>query len=277
MFAIFFLLMILFFVFAILLVDLFKYSYDRGETSENYFGSLDAALFTLFQIMTLDNWSAICKELMVAYSWAWAPLVAFVIISSFFFLNIVIAVVCEAVTSVHRDTVVKYIQEDISAATSAREVFKVDERLDEVSVSIQLLMQSQITLLEAMKEKIDAVQHPNATTSTGSIPEQLEQDKAALQHELKDSFFGRAIPADTIRKQHPGIITREKLSPDLTTEVLQRRANDVPMSVEETLQADFGTMDYWAKQGMTESQIEKVLEAMATVKRQNTLSPPTVN
>ena len=139
MFAIFFLLMILFFVFAILFVDLFKYSYEEGLTSADYFSSLDTAFFTLFQIMTLDNWSNICKELVAVNSWAWAPVVAFVVVSSFFFLNLVIAVVCEAVTSVHRETVVKHIQEDISAVTSIREALKVEERLDEMAGSMQLV------------------------------------------------------------------------------------------------------------------------------------------
>jgi hypothetical protein len=262
MFAISFLLMILFFVFAILLVDLFKYSYDKGETSADYFGSLESALFTLFQIMTLDGWSAICKDLTSTYSWAWIPVVAFVIISSFFFLNLVIAVVCEAVTSVHRDTVVKYIQEDISAATSAREALKVDDRLDEVSGSIQLLMQTQITLLEALQEKVATVQHHNSTISY--IPGQIQQQTAALQQELSDSLFGSVIPSKAIKIKPPGIL-RDKLSSDVTVAVQQ--VNHVPTYSVQTLQEDFEKKEYWAKQGMTELQVEKVLGAIAAIKR----------
>ena len=47
----------------------------------------------------LDGWAEICKQLMTVHEWAWAPFISFVVVSSFFFLNLVIAVVCEAVTA----------------------------------------------------------------------------------------------------------------------------------------------------------------------------------
>ena len=47
--------------------------------------------------MTLDGWSKIAMEVMKEKPWAWLPFVAFVIASSYFCLNLIIAVVCEAV------------------------------------------------------------------------------------------------------------------------------------------------------------------------------------
>ena len=90
MFAIFLLLLVLFFVFSILFTDLFKHTYEEEITQEDYFSSIEVTLFTLFQIMTLDGWAEICKEVMVVHEWAWIPFIGFVIVSSFFFLNLVI-------------------------------------------------------------------------------------------------------------------------------------------------------------------------------------------
>lgn len=270
MFAIFFLLLILFFVFAILFVDLFKHSYVKGVTSADYFGSLEAALFTLFQIMTLDNWAIICKELMTESPWAWAPFIAFVIVSSFFFLNLVIAVVCEAVTSVHRETVVKSLREDISAATSVRDTVQVDDRLDEMSNSVQLLMQSQITLLEAIQSRQE-----NASLlspSTARIQHQIEEDKAALRQEMSTSFFGKT-PLTATEKQ----LGSEKSNTSGLPRNNLLRGNPLHNEHEEEFQevATYFSPSYWENLGMTTYQIGKVLSAMETARRNNlTFSNP---
>jgi hypothetical protein len=184
MFAIFFLLLILFFVFAILFTDLFKHCYTDGITEKDYFGRLDTTLFTLFQIMTLDGWAELCKQVMTVHKWAWIPFVSFVIVSSFFFLNLVIAVVCEAVTSVHRDTVVKYIEEDISVATSVREVLKIDDQLNGLAGSLHMMMQAQITVLETLQMQQSQIQGKAASEN----PEHgvlLQLRKEALMTELE--------------------------------------------------------------------------------------------
>jgi voltage-gated sodium channel len=85
-----FLMCILFFTFSIVFTDLFKDLYKDGHTSVDYFSRLDTTAWTLFQIMTLDNWGNICHEVMQVYSWAWFPFLLFVASSSFFFLNLVI-------------------------------------------------------------------------------------------------------------------------------------------------------------------------------------------
>lgn len=195
MFAIFFLLFILFVIFSILFTDLFKNAYDDGITQEDYFSRIDITLFTLFQIMTLDGWAEICKEVMEDQPWAWVPFVVFVVVSSFFFLNLVIAVVCDAVTSVHQDTVVKFIRDDISAATSVREALKVEDRLDELAASIQLMMKAQITILEGLQlqQQQFSSQLP-ASSSESTISrahgEKLMKATQLLELELQSTFFG---------------------------------------------------------------------------------------
>jgi hypothetical protein len=257
MFAIFFLLMILFFVFAILFVDLFKYSYEEGLTSADYFSSLDTAFFTLFQIMTLDNWSNICKELIAVNSWAWAPVVAFVVVSSFFFLNLVIAVVCEAVTSVHRETVVKTIQEDISAVTSIREALKIEERLDEMAGSMQLLMQSQVTLLEALHQKHGDKRYSISTNeeegSGTPMLDQIQHQKNTLEQELNGSFFGRTV---------------HSVATAMAADAHEETTKD---SLEPNASPDFSSPLHWEKLGMNQLQINEVLVAIAITKSDTVL------
>jgi voltage-gated sodium channel len=91
-----FLLALQFYTFTIVFTDLFK----DGCTSADYFGSLDMTCFTLIQIMTHDSWASITKEMMKAYNWAWLPFVLFIMSSTFFFLNLIIVVICEAVSNV---------------------------------------------------------------------------------------------------------------------------------------------------------------------------------
>jgi hypothetical protein len=183
--------LILFFVFAIIFTDLFKHCYTDGITAEDYFGRLDTTLFTLFQIMTLDGWAELCKQVMTVHEWAWIPFVCFVIVSSFFFLNLVIAVVCEAVTSVHRDTVVKIIEDDISVATSVRDALKIDDKLNGLAGSLHMMMQAQITVLETLQMQQSQIQGKAASEN----PEHLvlvQLRKEALMNDLEGTSLAKA-------------------------------------------------------------------------------------
>ena len=97
------LLFLIFYIFAVMFTSLFKNLYREKLTIWDYFGRLDATFFTLFQIMTLDEWSSVAREVMLTYPWAWAPFVAFVIISGFVVVNLIIAVICDAISALHDD------------------------------------------------------------------------------------------------------------------------------------------------------------------------------
>eukprot|EP00527_Entomoneis_sp_CCMP2396_P003746 CAMPEP_0198141178 /NCGR_PEP_ID=MMETSP1443-20131203/4217_1 /TAXON_ID=186043 /ORGANISM="Entomoneis sp., Strain CCMP2396" /LENGTH=401 /DNA_ID=CAMNT_0043803829 /DNA_START=68 /DNA_END=1273 /DNA_ORIENTATION=+ len=99
MFAIGLLLFLVSYIFAVMFTQLFKDLYEEGHTSYNYFSRLDDTFLTLFQIMTLDNWSEIAREVMKVYAWAWLPFIAFVIITGFVVVNLIIAVICDAVSA----------------------------------------------------------------------------------------------------------------------------------------------------------------------------------
>ena len=85
------LLLLVFYVFSVMAAKLF------GETKPELFGNLGASAYTLFQVMTFDDWSAgIVKPLMEQHPWAWLFFVVFILLSTFMVLNLFIGVVVSA-------------------------------------------------------------------------------------------------------------------------------------------------------------------------------------
>lgn len=91
------------YIFAVMMTQLFKDLFDQGVTDQDYFGRLDNTFFTLFQMMTLDGWGDIARQVIKVYPWAWVPFITFVSVSGFVIVNLIIAVICDAVSSLHKD------------------------------------------------------------------------------------------------------------------------------------------------------------------------------
>ena len=92
------LLMLVFDVFAVISTKLF------GDSFEDWFGTIGASMYSLFQIMTLESWSmGIVRPVMEVYPWAWAVFVAFIVLSSFTVLNLFIAIIIDSMQSMQRD------------------------------------------------------------------------------------------------------------------------------------------------------------------------------
>jgi len=90
------LMLILMYVFAVMATGLF------GERFPDWFGSVGASMYTLFQIMTLESWSmGIVRPLMDAYAWAWAFFVPFILIATFTMLNLFIGIIVDTMQTMH--------------------------------------------------------------------------------------------------------------------------------------------------------------------------------
>lgn len=253
MFAIFFLLAILFLIFSILFTDLFKHTYVDGITREDYFSRIDITFFTLFQIMTLNGWAEICKEIMEEYPWAWAPFVCFVIVSSFFFLNLVIAVVCDAVTSVHKETVVEYMKDEISAATSVREALHVEDRLDELASTLKLLIHAQISVMEGFQS---LKQSPGSPSSTHR-EENMYEVASNLKAELKSSFSGKPTRSEftpvTGNRSTPYLSVGDDEVSDISGSQLSLNVGSVSYPT---------STDFWRDVGLSDDQIARVIDRL---------------
>ena len=65
-----------------------------GDSHPQWFGSLGASLYSLFQIMTLESWSmGIARPVMEVHPWAWAFFVPFIVIATFTILNLFIGII----------------------------------------------------------------------------------------------------------------------------------------------------------------------------------------
>ncbi|MGL5446736.1 MAG: ion transporter [Rhabdaerophilum sp.] len=85
------LMMLIYYVFAVMGTKLF------AGTSPDQFGSLGMTAYTLFQIMTFDDWSnGVAKPLMDKHPYAIAYIVIFILLSAFMMLNLFIGVVVSA-------------------------------------------------------------------------------------------------------------------------------------------------------------------------------------
>ena len=89
------LLILIYYIFALIGVNLF------GEAFPAWFGTIGKAMYTLFQVMTLESWSmGISRPVMEVYSYAWAYFVPFVLLSSFVVMNVVVGIVVNAISEV---------------------------------------------------------------------------------------------------------------------------------------------------------------------------------
>jgi len=84
-------LLIMYYVFAVIATNLFGASYAE------WFGSLGRSFYTLFQIMTLESWSmGIVRPVMETHPHAWVFFVPFILLATFTMLNLFIAIIVSA-------------------------------------------------------------------------------------------------------------------------------------------------------------------------------------
>ena len=53
--------------------------------------------------MTLDAWADVANDVMMEHSWGWIPIIIYIIIAGFVVVNLVIAVICDAVSALKDD------------------------------------------------------------------------------------------------------------------------------------------------------------------------------
>ena len=113
-----------------------------GEQFPQWFGSLGASAYSLFQIMTLESWSmGIVRPVMEVYPWAWAFFVPFILATAFTMLNLFIGVVVSAMQEEH-DVLLKAEHEEVEAhlrqAAAEREQARVESSAEARAMTDEL-------------------------------------------------------------------------------------------------------------------------------------------
>ncbi|MBQ9004530.1 MAG: ion transporter [Eggerthellaceae bacterium] len=81
------LLLIVIYVFDVAGVSLF------GADFPEYFGNLGSGLFTLLQLVTLEGWADVARDIMAVYPLAWMYFAPYIVISSFVMVNVVLGII----------------------------------------------------------------------------------------------------------------------------------------------------------------------------------------
>ncbi|KZN66471.1 voltage-gated sodium channel [Pseudoalteromonas luteoviolacea CPMOR-1] len=117
---------IVFYVSAVLTTKLFGQHPDPNM--QEWFGSLGASAYTLFQVMTLESWSmGIVRPTMELFPESWLFFVPFIIITSFAVLNLFIGIIVDAMQVMHDEEVKT---EQMSA--TKEDIDRLEAKLDEL-------------------------------------------------------------------------------------------------------------------------------------------------
>lgn len=143
------LMVIIFYVFAVIVTKLF------GASFPDWFGTLGASFYSLFQIMTLESWSmGIVRPVMQVYPWAWAIFVPFVIVATFTMLNLFIGIIVNTMQSLHQQEAEATL-EALRAVTS-EEARQIEQRLAELGRELAALRQALAAAPEDRSRSVDA-------------------------------------------------------------------------------------------------------------------------
>lgn len=129
-------LVILFYVSAVLATKIFGAHSD--PLMIEYFGSVSASAYTLFQIMTLEGWSdGIVRPTMKLFPQAWIFFIPFIIVTSFAVLNLFIGIIVDAMAFVANEPGDDDEQENVVAEMRQRL-----ERMEEMQQEILQQLES---------------------------------------------------------------------------------------------------------------------------------------
>jgi voltage-gated sodium channel len=93
---------LVFYVSAVLCTNLFGHHPD--PRMQEWFGTIGASAYTLFQIMTLESWSmGIVRPTMELFPFAWVFFVPFIIVTSFAVLNLFIGIIVDAMQTAQEE------------------------------------------------------------------------------------------------------------------------------------------------------------------------------
>lgn len=127
---------LIFYVSAVLATKLFGVHPDPNM--QEWFGSIGASAYTLFQIMTLESWSmGIVRPTMELFPLAWVFFVPFIIITSFAVLNLFIGIIVDAMQA-SQEKPRQQAKEDIMEFTKD-EISQIHKRFDALQDEISFI------------------------------------------------------------------------------------------------------------------------------------------
>ena len=132
---------LIFYVSAVLTTKLFGAHPDPNM--QEWFGSISASGYTLFQIMTLESWSmGVVRPTMDLFPWAWAFFLPFIIVTSFAVLNFFIGIIVDSMQTAQRLEADAAMQKD-DAPITKRDLKKLLSQLADISEKLEKVKSEQ--------------------------------------------------------------------------------------------------------------------------------------
>lgn len=126
------LLSLIYYVFAVIATRIF------GDTFPDWFGTIADSLYTLFQVMTLESWSmGISRPVMEEFPYAWLFFVPFILIATFTFLNLFIAIIVNAMQSFNDAE--HAVEKNAQELAHANETALLYQKLDNLQMDLQII------------------------------------------------------------------------------------------------------------------------------------------
>lgn len=96
--SVFLLMSMIFYIGSVMATKLFQDSFPQ------WFGTLGASAYSLFQIMTLESWSmGIVRPVMEVYPYAWAFFVPFIMMTTFAVVNLLVGLIVNSMQDAHAE------------------------------------------------------------------------------------------------------------------------------------------------------------------------------
>jgi len=146
------LLLLILYVYGVIFTSLFKDLYADGYLDEDYFSRLDYTLFTLFQIMLMDDWATITKQVMVVYPWAWLIFILYILTTTFLVLNLAVGVISSAVADVNYEEIESQVMRASSSIGDRNDITirTLESKIDDLTIIIEKLVQQQNQSTESL-------------------------------------------------------------------------------------------------------------------------------
>jgi len=130
------LLMLFFYIFAIMATQLY------GESFPAWFGTLGDSFYTLFQIMTLESWSmGVVRPIMEVHPNAWVFFIPFIFIVTFIMINLIVAIVVDAMNELNTNNNnddVKLVEEiHVSEDHTKTQIDELKKEIQELKTLLQ--------------------------------------------------------------------------------------------------------------------------------------------
>ena len=132
---------LIFYVSAVLATRLFG-TYPDPDMQE-WFGSIGASAYTLFQIMTLESWSmGVVRPTMDLFPWAWTFFLPFIIITSFAVLNFFIGIIVDSMQTAQKLEADASMQND-DAPVTQKDLKNLLVQLSDISDKLEKMRREQ--------------------------------------------------------------------------------------------------------------------------------------